>query len=865
MTDRKTPSSHDESSVTRLLRQRSAADRPSSTASNGAGTSSSVGSFSLLSGGTSPTPRPSSFQGSTPNVNNNFGGGLGVASATVTTGEQNNEVLSLLTDSQVVQTSSKVQDTIVTPKNLHYRLLFVSKKMLDTNQICGGIINSSVFAECACAKTVKECSTASHKMQKSQFVFPNVVYIAGSTSKNKLGNPKLLNPDQHAYPITEEEDIASALACIDTVNAKLENESSYELAEMEFQHFKETHVVNMKDRIFKEAHERSDKKVRKLKEQPIFEFGQDSLKQEYESIRKGFGNSGDKGGRVKHEALFGEKDFEVKHENNDDSLSLGSSLGSQLLSDVDDEIEDMAYTFGKNLSQNPGQNAANLYTHVLLLTKTVKKLDMQVKHQQKLFTTMNESKVATEQNMILLQQEMRLLKREFKDTRRHIRKSSQSSTMSGAGNPELTLTTVTKMIERETQMYTEQLKENLVSEFETLLLKEGGRIQSEQQKVLQGLPTLLHQQSLESRISVLEGILNSLGTGSSVFGVQQSSPASIAVEEVNNKLASIDFELTLMKSRLGERNLQFGSIDLPSEADTLLFVCDHLPIPSYGCFFDFVALLDSLRDTQTTISEYASQEHAAQKSKFLSTAEVSTSASFVHIAPLCFAGTKPESTGNYGTVEKGLPRIKDRAMWQDESGRFGLAKKLDREIQAKVTALEKEIDANLGNSKGAELARKYLFASQKCWEKLFVWTEKIYQEMASVDKIEPAEAWNLVLHCWMAFFEDLRDERVACSGVSIGQSELDSDERKEVVARYIWTMGKAIYVQNEYVDADFNNHPTIARVINYHMFHNKVPKQAYLNDIESIEKKLQDLFSWKGNAGRQIAKLESKNRSANAS
>ena len=91
------------------------------------------------------------------------------------------------------------------------------------------------------------------------------MYIAGSTSKNKLGNPKLLNPDQHAYPITEEEDIASALACIDTVNAKLENESSYELAEMEFQHFKETHVVNMKDRILRRHMSAQIRKLESLK------------------------------------------------------------------------------------------------------------------------------------------------------------------------------------------------------------------------------------------------------------------------------------------------------------------------------------------------------------------------------------------------------------------------------------------------------------------------------------------------------------------------------------------------------------------------------------------------------------------------
>ena len=115
-------------------------------------------------------------------------------------------------------------------------------------------------------------------------------------------------------------------------------------------------------------------------------------------------------------------------------------------------------------------------------------------------------------------------------------------------------------------------------------------------------------------------------------------------------------------------------------------------------------------------------------------------------------GTKAESFGNYGTIQKSLPRVEGHLMWQDKSRKFGLAKKLDHEVQAKVNALERDIDKNLGGSKGADLARRYLTASLKCWEKLLVWTEKNYQKMASVDKIESSEAWSLVLSCWVVFF-----------------------------------------------------------------------------------------------------------------
>ena len=187
-------------------------------------------------------------------------------------------------------------------------------------------------------------------------------------------------------------------------------------------------------------------------------------------------------------------------------------------------------------------------------------------------------------------------------------------------------------------------------------------------------------------------------------------------------------------------------------------------------------------------------------------------------------------------------------------------------MNAKVRALEKEIDANLGDSKGAELALKYLFASQKCWEKMSVWTEKFYQEMANATAVEPEEAWELVLHCWMAFFDDLREVRVACSGLSIGQTEPNTPERQEVVARYIWTIGKAIGVQNAYIDSQFKNHPSIARVtsiarvINYHIFHHKVPMSAFTKTTEEVKSSLKDLHSWKGNVNRQLNKLEAKQK-----
>ena len=60
------------------------------------------------------------------------------------------------------------------------------------------------------------------------------------------------------------------------------------------------------------------------------------------------------------------------------------------------------------------------------------------------------------------------------------------------------------------------------------------------------------------------------------------------------------------------------------------------------------------------------------------------------------------------------------------------------------------------------------------------------------------------------------------------------------------------------MEMQFKNHPSVARVINYHIFHNKVPMSAFHKEINSIQSSLKDFGSWKGSINRQIAKLENK-------
>ena len=62
-------------------------------------------------------------------------------------------------------------------------------------------------------------------------------------------------------------------------------------------------------------------------------------------------------------------------------------------------------------------------------------------------------------------------------------------------------------------------------------------------------------------------------------------------------------------------------------------------------------------------------------------------------------------------------------------------------------------------------------------------------------------------------------------------------------------MGRAIKLQREFMAADFKNHPTIATVINYHLFQYRVPTTTYNAYTKAMN-------VWKTQIARDVKKLQ---------
>ena len=156
------------------------------------------------------------------------------------------------------------------------------------------------------------------------------------------------------------------------------------------------------------------------------------------------------------------------------------------------------------------------------------------------------------------------------------------------------------------------------------------------------------------------------------------------------------------------------------------------------------------------------------------------------------------------------------------------------------------------------LPRDYLHKSYICFTEFFNWTENVYSELTSISNVTDEQAWEFVLRAWMTFFIALRNIRSECASLSGGGMDLYSEKRIKVVAQYIWTMGKAIMMQEQYLDKSVRDHPSISTVINYFLIENMTTYSIFTQQIRSVQDDLTSLKTWKGQATRTLSNLQNK-------
>ena len=333
------------------------------------------------------------------------------------------------------------------------------------------------------------------------------------------------------------------------------------------------------------------------------------------------------------------------------------------------------------------------------------------------------------------------------------------------------------------------------------------------------------------------------------------------MSDLSAKVRGVEGQVYLIKNRLGADLVKFGNVDLKSLADTYVWVQTTMPGDemTYGCFFDMVALLDSLMDSDQDLDVYLKTGADSSKSLYHTTAEARTSSSFNRAAPAIFSAKMKGTVGVHGgTVERLFGAVKERTSWTRNGGSQGMKALLSRELEVQFNNVSQSIAHGLGYGAAAQVAQEFLTQSRKCYNEFVNWSESFFLEIMDLSSVKPDEAWRLVLECWGAFFGSLRAVRgVATGQLSLRSANKDKD-RAEKVALFIYTMGRAIHIQNEYIAASFKKHPAIATVINYHLFGNRVPQSIYDIHTTEMSEHIAAYNVWKGQVVRELATLKKK-------
>jgi len=323
------------------------------------------------------------------------------------------------------------------------------------------------------------------------------------------------------------------------------------------------------------------------------------------------------------------------------------------------------------------------------------------------------------------------------------------------------------------------------------------------------------------------------------------------VADLEGKVRAIEGQIYLIKNRLGADLVKFGNVDLKLLADTYVFVKTMMPCDkmTFGCFYDMVAMLDSIMDGDAELLVFVKMA-----------ADASTQLSHVP-ALLLISQRQPSFLRRVGVTYMAERWI--ACLAQSRSGPCGLVTvvmkaQLNRELSSLFVHMSESIVRQLGHGNAANIAQEYLAQSRKCYQEFINWSESFYLEIMDLSSFKPDEAWRLVLECWGAFFEVLRAvQGVATGQVSVRAESMEKD-RAERTALFIYTIGRAIHIQNKFVAVSFKRHPVIATVINYHLFGNWVPQSIYDVHTTEMNTHIASYTVWTGQVVRELATLTKK-------
>jgi hypothetical protein len=186
---------------------------------------------------------------------------------------------------------------------------------------------------------------------------------------------------------------------------------------------------------------------------------------------------------------------------------------------------------------------------------------------------------------------------------------------------------------------------------------------------------------------------------------------------------------------------------------------------------------------------------------FLSLAEARILASFKNGLPTIFSGGKPSTSGSP------LPKLDKSTKWEDPK-RFdsGLRHSLSKFMGTKLDRIIDPLISELSSPEARDLARTMLHRSTRFWTLFIEHLSKTQTDLTLRVNLKVEDAWNFATNEAKRILEDCNDPRFSAhdAGASL------KTRHAQVATTVIYALLKCHMVMNDFVEANFKDHPSVA-------------------------------------------------------
>lgn len=272
----------------------------------------------------------------------------------------------------------------------------------------------------------------------------------------------------------------------------------------------------------------------------------------------------------------------------------------------------------------------------------------------------------------------------------------------------------------------------------------------------------------------------------------------------------------------------------------------HLPGCRFGIFLDDVSIWEYFSQNHQNMTDVMNTYRDTARIGFATIHEGKVATSFQNVLPAIL--------GKGSDLYLYLPGLPNHKKWNADNGSSGLRFHLTHELPGVNVQVLNNIENSVTDhySPARNLAIECLQRSIQFMSELSNYITKFYDELKSSGSFTEEQCWHLVSRCTKRCFQDMASVRVTARDVE------HAKDRVPTATEFIWATLKTHGVMEEYIQHNFEDHPSFASVITRFVTNNSF--QTDVRDIVSrmdkTEKDLKALSKRVDTAYNKINKLE---------